>query len=69
MLSKYLYSKVKCAQTRFISLWLTPEEIHFLMQNNITFYKESEFYQVNSDELKALFCNKLTDTINEEKLY
>lgn len=57
MISKYLYSKVKCAKTTFISLWLNSEEICFLQQYHITFYKRGEFYQVNSDELKTLFVN------------
>lgn len=57
MISKYLYSKVKCAKTTFISLCLNSEEICFLQQHHITFYKKGEFYQVNCDELKSLFVN------------
>ncbi len=57
MISKYLYSKVKCARTTFISLWLNPEEICFLEKHHVTFYEKDGFYQVNCDQLKALFIN------------
>lgn len=57
MISKYFYSKVICAKTTFISLWLNPEEICFLEKHHIAFYKKGEFYQVNCDQLKTLFIN------------
>ena len=60
--SRYLYSKVKEANTKFVLLVLNKNEIEFLNMFNVDFYKlESKAnpntYLVNSEEVKKLFCN------------
>lgn len=52
----YLSSKVKEAQTRFVSLILSPDEIRFLRKHHITFYRDAKMHRVNTEQLKALFC-------------
>ena len=55
--SRYLYSKVVGARTKFVSLILGEEEVTFLEDHGIEYHKEKERYIVNCDELKSLFCH------------
>lgn len=57
LFSRYLYSKVVGARTKFISLILGEEEVKFLNYHGIEYYKEDERYIINCDELKSLFCH------------
>lgn len=57
MFSKYLYSKVKSSNMKFIYLILDSEEINFLKKYNIPFYKDGDGYCVDSEKLKSQFCH------------
>lgn len=55
--SRYLYSKIKETNHGTVSLILNKNELDFLEQNHIHYKKNGIYYVVNSDEVKALFCN------------
>lgn len=55
--SRYLYSKVVGARTKFVFLVLEKNEINFLNENKIEYYEKNGRYAVNCDELKARFCH------------
>lgn len=55
--SRYLYSKVVGAKTKFISLMLKEEELDFLETNGIEHYESNGRYFVNCEELKSRFCH------------
>lgn len=58
MFSRYLYGKVRGSKTRFISLYLNPEDVDFLKLHDVPFsQKEGDLYRVDSDKLKSLFCH------------
>lgn len=57
MFSRYLYSKVKSSNTKFIPVLINQDEIQFLQENHISFYKKGELYYIDSDKLKSLFCH------------
>lgn len=57
-LSRYLYSKVMEASTKFITVILTENELLFLRTYHVRFYsKKNGTYQVDANKLKMLFCN------------
>lgn len=56
-LSRYIYSKVTEATTKFITLLLTPNEILFLEKYDVPYYKVADTYQVDANRLKTLFCH------------
>lgn len=57
-LSRYLYSKVMEATTKFITVILTENELLFLRTYHVRFYsKKNGTYQVDANKLKMLFCN------------
>ena len=55
--SRYLYSKVVAAKTKFISLTLEKNELDFLDKYGIEYYEKEGRYVVNCDELKLRFCH------------
>ncbi len=55
--SRYLYSKVVGARTKFISLVLERNELDFLKENGIEHYEKEGRYVVNCDQLKSRFCH------------
>ena len=55
--SKYLYEKIKKSNTTYVSAILDENELHFLDKNHIHYKKKGLYYIINSDEIKALFCN------------
>lgn len=58
MFSRYLYSKATGAKTRFISMYLIPDEIDFLKLHEIKFFEKTQgIYSVDCNQLKKLFCH------------
>ena len=57
MFSRYLYGKVKSSTTRFVPLLANQEELHFLQENHVLFFKKGDLYYIDSDKLKSLFCH------------
>ena len=55
----YTYATTKIKETNHgtVSLILNKNELDFLEQNHIHYKKNGIYYVVNSDEVKALFCN------------
>lgn len=55
--SKYLYEKIKESNSEYVSAILEENELVFLDNNNIHYKKSGLYYIINSNELKALYCN------------
>lgn len=55
--SRYLYEKIKSSKNKYVSALLNPDEVEFLNENHIDYYKSGSYYMINSDEVKSLFCH------------
>lgn len=56
--SRYLYEKIQESTSEYVSALLDQNELEFLDENHIHYYRKNDsYYVINSNEAKALFCH------------